>query len=411
MHLSTLEQRIALLGMGVRVVLYLVLLASASGQTYKVSRDSEALHYRAMEIAIDYGNGLTEWGQLIDNAWPLVVGILYYYTTPSLLLVVGVSAVASGISIVLTYRIALMVTSNRLVAAAAGYTVALFPSAVFFQCLPIKESVAMLSILWVAWGLLRMRLQRDAGGVKWILLGTMVIIGLRVYLAPILIYCVALTLLIRGGRSIAAAIAQLTIWSVFLVVAAQLSFDLGGLDWRQIRAFEYLDMERLNTVRGSLARGTGAFVNRHSYSRQYAFGNSLANDVFLLGTGVYYFLIGIDFFNVRSARQWAAVPEALVVLFCLPYMFVGVRSLWRYHRTAAVPILIITVALFTVYGAGTTNMGAMYRWRLQAMPFLAMTIYLGAAHWRRGPAFALLKIVRNQLPRRRFAPVFEGPPR
>ena len=410
MHLSTLEQRIALLGMGVRVVLYLVLLASASGQTYKVSRDSEALHYRAMEIAIDYGNGLTDWGQLIDNAWPLVVGILYYYTTPSLLLVVGVSAVASGISIVLTYRIAVMVTSNRLVAAAAGYTVALFPSAVFFQCLPIKESVAMLSILWVAWGLLRLRLKSDSGGVKWILLGTLVIIGLRVYLAPILIYCVALTLLMRGGRSIAAAIAQLTIWSVFLVVAAQLSFDLGGVDWRQIRAFEYLDVERLNTVRSSLARGSGRIGSRWD-TTSTAFGGSLANDVFLLLTGFYYFLIGIDFFNIRSSRQWAAVPEAVIVFGCLPYLFWGVKALWRYHRTAAVPILVITVALLAVYGAGTTNMGAMYRWRLQAIPFLAMTIYLGAAHWRRGPAFALLKIVRNQLPRRRFAPVFEGPPR
>ena len=153
MHLSALEKRIALLGMAARLLLYLALLASVGGETYRVSRDSEALHYRAMEVAIDYGNGRTDWGQLVDNAWPLAVGLLYYYTTPNLLVVVAISALASGISIVLTYRIAVMVTSNRLVGTAASYTVALFPSAVFFQCLPIKESVAMLSILWVAWGL------------------------------------------------------------------------------------------------------------------------------------------------------------------------------------------------------------------------------------------------------------------
>ena len=85
--------------------------------------------------------------------------------------------------------------------------------------------------------------------------------------------------------------------------------------------------------------------------------------------------------------------------------------LWRYHRTAALPILILTFALVTVYGAGTTNMGAMYRWRLQAMPFVAMTVFLGASHWRRGPVFGVLKAFRSQLPRRRFARVFQGPVR
>ena len=239
-------------------------------------------------------------------------------------------------------------------------------------------------------------------------LGTLVIVGLRVYLAPILIYCAALTLLIRGRRGLAQALAQLTIWSVLLVVALQLSLDLGGLDWRQLRAFEYLDIERLNTVRASLARGGGRFIDRHDSQREFEFGLSLTNDLLSLGKGIYYFLVGIDFFNIRSSRQWAAVPEALVIVFCLPYLFFGVKALWRHHRTAALPILVLTVALFTVYGAGTTNMGAMYRWRLQAMPFVALTVFLGAAHWRRGPVFTMLKSCRSQLPRRRFAPVFQG---
>ena len=407
MHLSVVEKRIALLAMTARLIVYLVLLASADGETHKVSRDSEALHYRAMEIAIDYGNGLTDWGQLIDNAWPLAIGLLYYHTAPSLLIVVGLSALAAGVATILTYRIAVMATSNRLVGTAASYTVALFPSAVFFQCLPIKESVAMLSILWVAWGLLRVRLQGDLRGVKWMLLGILVIVGLRVYLAPILVYCVALTLLMRSGRGLGAALAQLTIWSVLLLVVFQVSLDLGGLDWRQIRAFEYLDMDRLNKVRSSLSRGSGSIANRRD-TNTTAFGNSLTNDVVLLATGIYYFLIGINFFNIRSTRQWAAVPEAIMVVSCLPYLFFGTRALWRYHRTAAVPVLVLTVALFTVYGAGTTNMGAMYRWRLQAMPFVAITIYLGAAHWRRGPAFSVLKSLRSQLPRRILAPGLQG---
>ena len=267
----------------------------------------------------------------------------------------------------------------------------------------------MMSIMWVTWGLLRVRMHGDNGGVKWMILGTLAIVGLRVYLAPILVYCAALTLLIRGRRGIAQSVAQLTIWSVLLLVVMQLSLDLGGLEWRQVRAFEYLDVNRLNTVRGSLSRGAGSlFDGQETASQAHVFGTSVANDIFLLATGVYYFLVGIDFFNLRSTRQWAAVPEALAIVFCLPYLVVGVKALWRHHRIAALPILMLTLALVTVYGAGTTNMGAMYRWRLQAMPFITMTIYLGAAHLRRGPMFGVLKSFKSQLSRQRFAPVFQG---
>ena len=129
---------------------------------------------------------------------------------------------AAGLALVLLFRIVVMATSNRLVAVAASYTVALFPSAVFFQCLPIKESVAMLSIMATTWGLLRVRLNGDKRGVKWMVLGIVLITGLRVYLVPILLYCAALTLLIRGRRGLAQALAQLTIWSVLLVVVLHL---------------------------------------------------------------------------------------------------------------------------------------------------------------------------------------------
>ncbi len=412
MRISKLEARLAAVGTTARIGLYLVMLFAVGGDADAISGDAADLHYQASVAALDYGYGLTDWGNLIDDAWPVVTGLVYYYIYPSLLTVVVLNGLAAGLALVLLFRIVMMATSNRLVAMAVCYTVALFPSAVFFQCLPIKESVAMLAIMSTTWGLLRVRLNGDQRGVKWMVLGVVLITGLRVYLAPILVYCAALTLLIRGRRGLAQALAQLTIWSVLLVVVLQVSLDLAGWEWRQIRAFEYLDVNRLNTVRGSLSRGDGSlFSQQQMGSRSHAFGNSLANDVFLLATGVYYFLVGIDFFDLRSNRQMAAVPEALVIICCLPYVFVGVKALWRYHRAAALPILIITFALVTVYGAGTTNMGAMYRWRLQAMPFLAMTIYLGAAHWRRGPVFGVLKIFRSQLPRRRFAPVFEGPPR
>ena len=403
MHLSRLEVRMAGIAITARVVLFVVLLFGVNGVTHEVSRDALSLHYQATEASDTHHLGLTDWGRMIDDAWPLIAGLLYYYVRESLLIVVVFNALCAGASVILTYRIAQMVTENRVVAAASAYTIALFPSAVFFQCLPIKESAAMLSIVMAAWGILRVRLRGDLGGVKWIVVGTLVIVGLRVYLAPIYVYCAALTMLVGKRRSIWTALIPVTIWSGLLVLGLLISLDALGLEWRQMRAFEYLDLDNLNRVRVSLARGSGAIFSRwHTdgfeiSTARHEFGtHGLLNDLTLLIKGIYYFFVGIDFSNIRSSRQMAAVPEALVMVVGVPYMFYGVKHLLRYHHTAAVPVLVFTAALFCVYGAGTTNMGAMYRWRIQAMPFVAMLIFQGAASWRRGPAYSVLLQVRDK---------------
>lgn len=96
----------------------------------------------------------------------------------------------------------------------------------------------------------------------------------------------------------------------------------------------------------------------------YVFGNSLVNDVFLLVIGVYYFLVGIDFFDLCLICQWVVVFEVLVIVCCLFYVFVGVKVLWWNYCTVVLLILILIFVLVMVYGVGIINMGVMYCWRL-----------------------------------------------
>ena len=152
MHFSKLELRIAAVGITVRIALYLAMMVAVGGEANAISGDADYLHYLASLNALDYAYGRTDWEKLIDDAWPVVIGMVYYYIYPSLNVIVVLNGLAAGLALVLLFRIVLMTTSNRLVAVAVGYTVALFPSAVFFQCLPIKESIAMLSIMSTTWG-------------------------------------------------------------------------------------------------------------------------------------------------------------------------------------------------------------------------------------------------------------------
>ena len=53
-------------------------------------------------------------------------------------------------------------------------------------------------------------------------------------------------------------------------------------------------------------------------------------------------------------------------------------------------LILFGLALIVVYSSMTTNMGAMYRWRMQAIPFLIVLMTYGAVLWRKGPLYAVM---------------------
>ena len=95
MHSSNLELRIAVVGTTVRIGLYLAMLFAVGGDTSAISGDAAALHYQASVKAIDYADGRTDWGELIDDAWPVVIGMVYYHIYPSLVIVVVLNGLAA----------------------------------------------------------------------------------------------------------------------------------------------------------------------------------------------------------------------------------------------------------------------------------------------------------------------------
>lgn len=84
-----------------------------------------------------------------------------------------------------------------------------------------------------------------------------------------------------------------------------------------------------------------------------------------------------------------ALPEVVLVVLLLPSLLRGLKYSWRYHRQAALPLMVFAFGLLAVYGSATTNMGAMYRWRMQAMPFLVMFMVVGVYVRGRGLFYRL----------------------
>ena len=109
---------------------------------------------------------------------------------------------------------------------------------------------------------------------------------------------------------------------------------------------------------------------------------------------LYFFFVTLDFTDIGGARQLMALPEVLLLLFLLPSFVRGLRYSWRHHRQAALPLAVFAFGLLAVYGSATTNMGAMFRWRMQAMPFVLTFMMCGVLVQGRGILYRILARVR-----------------
>lgn len=398
------EAHIFWLAASVRLLFFLVIYFS--GETlHTVSRDSAQFHRVAIDIADRFASGENDWSRWIDDAWPEFVGLVYYLVVPSLLPVMVINAALAGGAAVLTYRVAWMATGVPAVAKASAYALALFPSAVFFQSLPLKECAAAFAILSVLYGVLRIRLLRIKTGWTWIAAGLLIIAGLRVYLVPILAACVLVSLLpLRTPRRLTGLFVP-AVCVVLLVSASVYTIRVFNIDVTEYEALQYFDLDKLNRTRASLSRGSGKIF---SEGREAEFGQDTLNDAELALKGVFYFVAGVDPLNVRSGRQLMAIPEMLVLLYCLPFLIIGLTRLWHFDPRAALPLILVTLAIITVYGAGTTNLGAMYRWRLQALPCFFIFTFYGAYHRRKGLLFTLLRRLERTRGRYRFHPPMAG---
>ena len=375
-----IERQLAVITILARLALVAGLLL-VEGSFQELSRDSAQYDARARSIAeTQYATGNIHWELWLDHGWQQLLGGIYYLFGPHLILVLMLNCLIVSIAAIVMFRIGLEVFRSIEVARTSAYLFSLFPSVLYYTSLPLKEAPAVLALSLIVWGTVQIKIGRHRMGVINLACGLAVIAMLRLYLVYVAGVCVAVCLLpvnLRGGL---AGFFRLGVSGVALVAGIGFLALQAGITPDDHESLKYFDLANLNEVRLTLSSsGKARFFNfEHEEQEVAVFGQSAANDATLVTKGLFFYLFSIDLFNLTRVRQMAAIPEMLFFLYCIPYLYSGVTDAWRRFPHRVVPVMLMLLALVTVYSSATTNMGAMYRWRMQSLPFLMMLITYGA---------------------------------
>ena len=239
--------------------------------------------------------------------------------------------------------------------------VAVFPSFVYFNSLLLKDALSLFLFSLLGWAVIALRKKFDWKYVLALLISLMCFLGIRSYLFYICIPLIALCLLPLFGRSSITSVSFVIMLVILSIISWFLDVGLLGINFFQ--ESKYLDIEYINATRAEMNAGRGRMGLG-------GWGENYLSDVTNILAGIYYFFFSINPFSLNSIRQYFALPEMLIMMLAVLPFLRGLKVTWNHFRGAGIPLVILGLSVLVVYTSTTTNIGALYRWRMQAFPFL-----------------------------------------
>ena len=167
-----------------------------------------------------------------------------------------------------------------------------------------------------------------------------------------------------------------------------LGFGYFGIDYG--REAEYFDVEYINHIRTAMGdHGTGAMFEPDEVP---TWGGDPQQDIMTALTGIFFFFVTLDLTSIDSTRQIIALPEVLLFLVLIPSLIRGTKVCWA-HRETTFPVLVFAFGVMAVYVVGTTNMGAMFRWKMQIMPLFLILITVGLLQSGKGVLYRFARTI------------------
>jgi hypothetical protein len=360
--------RIFWIGLGLRFGLVLMLQATGLERTLKLTKDAFLYDSVGKQIAEHYRtNGGTSWPDrvtgVLDHLYEHFVGLTYYFTDDSMLVVRLINAIAGCLAILATWRMARYVTDAD-TAYRCGLWACFFPTQFYYSCLPVRDAHSTLAMTLVFLGMTALTAGGKRTHVLALPLGILLTAGYRTYVATVLFF------LVPAGLLAAMLLARSQRKSQFLGRAAVLGvIALGvagpaGMEKLSStgKAGQVMDMDYWNSTRQKMNRGSGALYGDDEVPE---LGKSIIDTAQGVAIGLYFFFVSVNPTEMDSIRQWMAVPEVLIVLYMVPKLYCGFRRIMRYHRFEFIAVLFVAVAITFAYSSVTTNAGPLMRWRLQ----------------------------------------------
>jgi hypothetical protein len=352
----------------------LILNTTGAVSLLKLSKDSGKYHYVGSVIAERMSRGYFDWTSWIDNGWYQFVGLVYWMVGSNPVVIQVINSVIGSATAVVVYRMANAVFEDEKIARISGLFVAVFPSFVYYSSLLLKDTVAIFSVSILVLSIVNIRRKFSFASMSGILMPLIILLAVRDYL---FLACTALTgisLVFSREKSMPMVFVRAAVVLLLVGVIGEI-LGLGFLGIGYAQRTPYFDLDFINNARsGMTAYGSGAIFDDGS---SVEWGSDPLSNLRNAATAVYYFFFTLDLRNIGSVRQLMALPEVVIFILLLPMLVRGSYRAWKRYRWRAMPMFVFVVGLMLVYGAATTNMGAMYRWRMQVMPLLMVFIACG----------------------------------
>lgn len=355
-----------------------------------LSPDSLRYHREGMAIAEQMRDGFFNAPNWIDNGWFQFTGFVYWLLGPEPVFIQLINITLGALTPLIVFRIVLAVYRVEKLARVVALLVAFFPSFVYWSCLMLKDPLSIFCISLLVLAVVRLREGFRVMPLIAMPAALVALLGIREYLFFVCLFLVIVSYLpVQGRRTVPLL---LTMCSLVLLMGAATWFaGFGVLGSDYIRQSHYFDIEYINQSRINISHGSGAFF---AAPETAVWGEGFASSARAAIAALYFFFVSIDLTQIGSARQLMALPEILVILCLLPSLARGLRYSWLYVRQASLPLAVFAFGLLMVYGSAATNMGAMFRWRMQALPLLLTFMVYGAFIHGRGPIHRVLNRLR-----------------
>jgi len=282
---------------------------------------------------------------------------------------------------VYTHRIALLLGVSPRGALLAARIVVFSPVFAFWAGALYKEGLVLLALNVIVYQGLVLQQEWRLRSMFTLIAALSILLGLRFYLAVILVPPLAVGLLLGISlprRSL--TIAGLVVGLILVGFVSQVRDLLPQDSWDLLT--------QIQASRDDLASA------RSGYLWDVDVSNPMAALAFLPVGALYFLAVPLPW-DLGSLRQNLVIPEMLFWLSQYPLIFLGMREGWRSNRRGSLLVIAMTLSMLIFYALFVGNVGTAYRLRAQIWLFWAIfagwcrdrtsTARLGAPSWRRVP--------------------------
>jgi len=389
-HNVPLPDRIFLsrLAFGALLIRLLFIVATHSFDTTFINyvKTSDAIYYEYL-------------GRLISNAWhdgrDIAIptgnygyfywnGIIYYLVgyKPDLIRILNsITSVCIGFNL---YFITLRLSGSK--AAKIGFVLAAyFPSSILWSSLNLKDSFIIFLITLIVKHNLELMEKFKLGKVFFMSLLMMALVSLRFYVGILLALCVALSYIFTATKFLWW---QRLTYTLAIIIIAGLALQQMGYGFMGTDFVFSQSIETIGEQHQKGAYGKGAFAGDVTF-------DTYADALKYLPIGIFYFLFGPLPWQSMGPIRVITVPEMVFLYFLYSYFIIGVKHLWRTQRGPCLFLMIVIVCFGLIYSLGSSNLGGLYRIRLQIIMIAFILISEGIQR-----SWALVRIFSRMIKRR-----------